>query len=254
MINSKKILSFLAHPDDTEILCAGTLALLRQKGWEIHIATMTPGDCGSAKLDREQISRVRRAEATAAAEMLDGNYHCLECDDIFFFYDRPTLLKAITLFRRLRPTLVFTHSSCDYMLDHEMASRIAQTACFSSGLKNIDTPGAEPFEPIPYLYYLDPVECKDKYGREVEPNLLVDISSVMDTKEKMLCAHDSQRQWLMVHHGMDEYVESMKTFGRHQGEKINVTYAEGFRQHLGHSFPQENLLQSELGELAHLVK
>ena len=39
-------LAILAHPDDAEFLCAGTLVRLAcERGWSIHIATMTPGDC-----------------------------------------------------------------------------------------------------------------------------------------------------------------------------------------------------------------
>ncbi len=38
----------MAHPDDAEILCAGTLIRLAQSGWEVHIATVAAGDCGTA--------------------------------------------------------------------------------------------------------------------------------------------------------------------------------------------------------------
>ncbi|NLB26223.1 MAG: hypothetical protein GX820_05955 [Bacteroidales bacterium] len=38
----------------------------------------------------------------------------------------------------------------------------------------------------------------------------------------------------------------MKRFSELRGEEINVTYAEGFRQHLGHGFSQDNILQSIL--------
>src|ERR1700692_3679823 len=42
------VLSVLAHPDDAEFLCAGTLArLAREHGWSVHIASMNPGDRGS---------------------------------------------------------------------------------------------------------------------------------------------------------------------------------------------------------------
>jgi LmbE family N-acetylglucosaminyl deacetylase len=53
-------------------MCAGTLALLRGKGWQIHIATMTPGDCGTVQYGREEISRIRRAEAAKSASLLDS--------------------------------------------------------------------------------------------------------------------------------------------------------------------------------------
>jgi LmbE family N-acetylglucosaminyl deacetylase len=244
----KTALAVMAHPDDAEFLCAGTLALLRQKGWTIHIATMTPGDCGTTDLSREQISRIRRTEAAHAVNVLQGRYHCLECDDVFILYDRPTLLKVIALIRRIQPTLVFTPSPCDYFADHEQTSRLVQTACFACGIPNVPTE-EKPFPSVPCLYYVDPVEGKDQLGRSVEPALLVDISDVMDIKERMLCCHASQRNWIMKHHGMDEYVESMKRLAAKRGSQIGTAYAEGLRQHLGHAFPQDNLLKTELNAL-----
>jgi LmbE family N-acetylglucosaminyl deacetylase len=254
MRNDKIVLSLGAHPDDAEFFCTGTLALLHKKGWQVHIATMTPGDCGTVQYSREEISRIRRAEAAKAAGILDGSYHCLECGDIFIIYDRATLMKAIGLLRKIKPTIVLTTSPSDYMVDHEMASRLAQTACFACGVVNIETAGAEPFEPVPYLYYMDPVEGKDNFGAEVKAGTIVDITDVMDIKEKMLCCHESQRNWLLKHHGIDDYVISMKKLGEQRGREINSGFAEGFRQHLGHAYPQDNILKAELGELVHIVQ
>jgi LmbE family N-acetylglucosaminyl deacetylase len=253
MTPSKVALSFGAHPDDAEFFCAGTLALLHQKGWQIHISTMTPGDCGTIEYTREEISKIRRAEAAKAAAILDGQYHCLECDDIFIMYDRPTLIKSIELVRKLKPTIVFALSPEDYMVDHTTAGKLAMTACFAGGVRNIEIEGVESFEPVPYLYYMDPAEGKDKFGKQVQPQMVVDISSVIDTKQRMLCCHESQRNWLRAHHNMDEYVESMKRWSMSRASMIGVQYAEGFRQHLGHTYPQDNILKKELGELVHLL-
>jgi len=249
----KTVLSLGAHPDDAEFLCGGTLALLGKKGWQIHIATITPGDCGTVEYSRQQISRIRKAEAAKSASILDGSYHCLECNDAFIMYDRPTLLKAIKLVRKVQPTIVFTLSPSDYMIDHETTSRIAQTACFCCGVVNIKTPGAEPFEPIPYLYYADPVEGKDKLGTEIKPSMYVDVTATIDIKEKMLCCHESQRNWLLKHHGVDDYVISMKKLAEKRGREIGCRFAEGFRQHLGHAYPQDNILKAELSDLVHIV-
>lgn len=253
MANDNTVLSFGAHPDDAEFMYAGTLALLHQRGWQVHIATMTPGDGGTVQYSREEISRIRKGEATRGAAILDGTYHCLECDDIFIMYDRPTLLKAIELVRKVRPKIVFTLNPSDYMVDHETASKLAQTACFACGVVNIETPGAEPFEPIPYLYYGDPVEGKDKLGTAIKPSTVVDITAVMETKERMLCCHESQRDWLLKHHGMDQYVNMMRAFARQRGDEIGCEYAEGFRQHLGHAYPQDNILKKIVGDVAHVT-
>ncbi|GAG24431.1 unnamed protein product, partial [marine sediment metagenome] len=203
MNTAKTVLALFAHPDDAEFMCAGTLALLCQKGWYIHSATMTPGDCGSTELSRRQISNIRTAEAAKSVHMLDGSYHCLGCDDLFIMYDRPTLLSAIGLLRKIKPTIVFAPSPDDYAADHETTSRIAQTACFACGVPNIETPGLSPFDRVPYLYYSDAVEGKDKFGNQVQPGIIVDVSEVIATKEKMLCCHQSQRSWLLAHQNID---------------------------------------------------
>jgi LmbE family N-acetylglucosaminyl deacetylase len=57
---SDVILSVLAHPDDAEFLCAGAMIRLAQeKGWRVHVASMTPGDCGSAELPADRIAEVQ---------------------------------------------------------------------------------------------------------------------------------------------------------------------------------------------------
>jgi N-acetylglucosamine malate deacetylase 1 len=244
--DNKTAFAIVAHPDDVEFMCAGTLALLFEKGWEIHIATMTPGDCGSAELGRAEISSIRRKEAANSAAILSADYVCLECDDVFIFYDRPTLLKVIELIRKVKPGIVFTHSPSDYMVDHETTSKLVQTACFSAGMANIKIPNTNPFDALPYLYYLDPMEGKDKFGDVIQPHFIIDITSVIETKEQMLCCHKSQRDWLFKHHGIDEYIFTMKNFSAKRGKKIKTLYGEGFRQHLGHAFPQENILKNEL--------
>ena len=80
--NRQVALSFLAHPDDAEILCAGTLIRLADAGWDVHIATATPGDCGSSTLLADQIAEIRRGEATTAARKIGATYHCLEERDV----------------------------------------------------------------------------------------------------------------------------------------------------------------------------
>ena len=253
MTENRTALGICCHPDDIEFLCAGTLALLKQKGWQIHLATMTPGDCGSVQYNREEISHIRRGEAAASAKLLDAGYDCLECDDVFLMYDRPTLMKVIELIRKVRPILVLTNSPSDYMVDHEIASKLTQTACFGVGIPNIETPGVQPFDMVPYLYYADAIESVDKYGHPIASDILVDISATVATKEKMLCCHASQRDWLLKHHGMDEYVVSMKRQDEHRGRKVGAQYAEGFRQHLGHGYPSDNILKAELQDLVHLL-
>jgi len=243
------VLGVFAHPDDAEFLVAGTLIrLAREKGWQVHIATMTAGDCGSAELPPEEISRIRRGEGAKAASLIGGTYHCLEERDLLVCYAKEPLAKVTRLVRQTRPRIVLTHSPTDYMLDHEMTSMLARAACFNAGVPNfLAEPGVAACEKIPHLYYADPIEGKDPLGRDVPPGFRIDISAVVEQKAEMLAAHASQREWLRRHHGVDHYIISMKEWGQKQGRAMGVAYAEGFRQHLGHSYPQDNLLGDLLG-------
>ncbi len=249
----KIVLGVFAHPDDAEIVCAGTLSLLKKAGWDVHIATLAPGDKGTAEYSREEITKIRKAEAAEAVKILDATYHCLDFEDVYIMYDRESVNKTASLIRKIRPSLVFTHNPSDYMVDHETTSKLIQTACFSAGIMNLEIPETT-YEPVPFLYYCDSMEAKNILGQPIYTTMYTDITSEIPLKEKMLSCHASQRNWLLKHHKMDEYIISMKQFGKLWGKEINVEYAEGFRQHLGHGFPQENILGEILGSKHNLKK
>ena len=243
----KTALSFLAHPDDAEFLCAGTLARLADAGWSVHIATATPGDCGSATEDRWEISATRTKEAAAAARIIGATYHCLDERDIFVVFDKPTVKKTVDLFRRVVPSLVFTHAPRDYMMDHEMVSLLARAASFAYGIPNVSDDVPRPADAVvPHLYYCDPIEGIDPLGNVVEPTTVVDVSGTMERKAAMLACHASQREWLRAHHGMDEYMDAMRRHAEMRGRRIGAKYAEAFVQHRGHSYPRDDLLATLL--------
>ncbi|MGL6073192.1 MAG: PIG-L deacetylase family protein [Fimbriiglobus sp.] len=245
----KVALAVLAHPDDAEFLCAGTLLrLAREHGYQIHIATMTAGDCGSAEHLPEEIAAIRREEGRRAAESVDASYHCLEELDLRVHYgDRP-LEKVVRLINAVQADLVITHAREDYHLDHEETSKIVRAATFAAPIPNFlhGRHQHPPIPTIPHLFYCDPLEGKDMYGKAVEPTLRIDITSAIESKSQMLACHESQRAWLRKHHGVDNLVESMVTWSASRSQTTG-RYAEGFRQHLGHSYPQNNLLQELLG-------
>lgn len=243
------VLAFMAHPDDAEFLCAGTLVRLQQRGFQLHIATMTAGDGGSAELPNEEIARIRYNEAERAAALLGADYQCAHQRDFFVAFGQATVQAALEIIRRANPVLVITHSPQDYMTDHEQTSLIVRAACFAASAPNAQTHADEPAKPlaaIPHLYYADAIEGKDIFGNAIPPSLYVDISEVIETKAAMLACHASQRDWLLQQHGMDHYVESMKHWSAQRGSEIGVAYAEGFRQHLGHAYPQDNWLDEIL--------
>lgn len=246
-----RILAIHAHPDDVEFQCAGTLALLKKLGCHITIATMTPGDCGSAELPAEEIARVRREEARRSAELLGAEYFCLEFRDLCIDVDTPSRRRVVEAVRRVRPHIIFTAPPVDYMSDHEFTSRLVRDAAFIAPIKNYQTHQWDPAPPtdgIPYLYYVDPVEGTDIFGEPIVPHFYVDITETFQLKRQMLACHESQRAWLLKQHGIDEYLNKLEEWSRRRGQEAGVSYAEGFRQHLGHPYPSDNILASLLGD------
>ena len=244
---NKTVLAFMAHPDDAEFLCAGTLIRLAEAGWEIHIATCAPGDCGTATENRWDISSIRTKEAARAAALIGGTYHCLDERDGFILCDKPALQKAYDLFRRVAPSLVFTLAPKDYMVDHEQASLLARAASFIFAAPNVSAFPVIEGSCVPYLYYCDPVDGMDSLGRPVEPTTYVDVTEQMEKKTAMLACHASQRDWLLKHHGVDEYLNAMKRHAAARGEQTGVAAAEAFVQHRGHAYPKEDVLTRLFG-------
>ena len=121
------ILALMAHPDDAEILCGGTLLRLsREQGYDVHVATCTPGDAGSADLGPEAIAAKRRNEGEAGAKRLGGTYHCLEMRDFQVAYTPETVRRAVEVMRLVNPSIVITHPRFDYMGDHEQCHHLAR--------------------------------------------------------------------------------------------------------------------------------
>ncbi|NQU21703.1 MAG: PIG-L family deacetylase [Candidatus Nealsonbacteria bacterium] len=234
----------MAHPDDAEFLCAGTLIRLADAGWQVHVATLAPGDCGTMTETPWAIAATRTEEARRAAAMIRAEYHCLDERDGLIVYDKPTLRKCIDLLRRVAPSLLLTHAVSDYMVDHEMTSLLARSASFIYGAPNASAFPLREGSGVPYLYYCDPVEGLDPLGRPVEPTTLVDVSDQLAKKTEMLACHASQREWLRAHHGTDEYLDAMHRWAAARGQRIGTAAAEGFVQHRGHPYPKDDLLDS----------
>lgn len=237
-----------AHPDDAEILAGGTLALLSKLGHEICIVTMTAGDCGSGIHAPDDISAMRKAEATAAARLIGAEYRCAGFRDLAIFSDDMSRRKMTGLLRDLRCDIVLTAAPSDYLCDHEATSQLVRDACFAASVPNYTAPGHGPTQRIPALYFLDPIEGTDRDGKMVVPDFTVNVASTFEIKRAMLAQHESQRSWLKQQHGMDDYLDQMEQWTRACGERAGVAFGEGFRQYTVHPYPRQPLLQEILAK------
>ncbi|MBW3638172.1 MAG: PIG-L family deacetylase, partial [Armatimonadetes bacterium] len=112
--SNPRVVALMPHPDDIEILCAGTLLRLKESGAQIHLATMTAGDKGSATHPRQEIAAIRRAEAQNAAQILGAaSYSCLEFSDLEITFDNESRRRVSEFLREIDPFLVFTTPPAD---------------------------------------------------------------------------------------------------------------------------------------------
>src|SRR5215218_7017329 len=114
----KTAIAIAAHPDDIEMMMAGTLLLLKKAGYEIHYINLACGNVGSVAYDSETTKKIRLEEAKKAAQILGAHFHPPICNDLEIFYDLDMVRKVAAVIRDVRPTVVLTHSPVDYMEDH----------------------------------------------------------------------------------------------------------------------------------------
>ena len=91
------------------------------------------------------------------------------------------------------------------------------------------------------------MEGIDPLGHPVQPTTWVEVTGQLQRKTEMLATHASQRQWLLDHHGIDEYLDSMQRHVALRGRDVGVPAAEAFVQHRGHAYPREDLLATMFG-------
>jgi len=242
------ILAVHAHPDDIETLAAGTLALLADAGHRVVIVTATAGEGGSTEHLPDEIARIRQGEAAVAAAMIGADYRCAGFGDLAVFNDDTSRRRMTELIRWARPDIVLAPSPVDDHPDHEAVSVLARDAIFASSVPNYRTGEAEPLAAIPHLYFIDPIGGRDRQGVRIRPDFGVDIGPWMETKRRMLLAHQSQVAWVARQHGIDDYLKSMEDWSARRGRDFGAGFAEGFRQYRHPPYPRTPALQELLGD------
>lgn len=208
-----KVLAMAAHPDDTEILCAGTLALLASRGVEVAVAHMTIGDKGGTD-SPEEMSRTRAAEAAASCELIGARYITGFCGDLELFDNDRHGNQMVRTVLDVRPDVVLTHAPNDYHPDHRITGHVTAAAVRQSAL---------PIE----VWYMDNLG-----GVDFEPEIYTDIDATFETKRAMLRCHQSQITWMtQARHTDMEYM--IDWISRWRGLQSHLSRAEAFRRSSG---------------------
>ena len=221
------ILAIHAHPDDVELLIAGTLTLLAKAGHRVAIVTATAGEGGAIGCSAAETAAIRRREAAASAALIGARYECLGLPDLGVFNDDPARRAITGAVRAAAPDLVLAPSPADYHPDHEAVSALARDACFAAAVPNYPAGAAPPLDAVPHLYFVDPVGGRDREGARVAAEFGVDIGEVMATKRAMLACHASQVDWEARQHAIADPVAEMEAWSRRRGAEFGAALRRG---------------------------
>jgi len=247
----KRAFAIAAHPDDIELMMAGTLLKLKHAGYEIHYLNIASGNCGTTEYDNETIKAIRLEEAREAARILGAQFHEPFRNDLEIFYDDRTLRHLAGIIREVQPSVILTHSPVDYMEDHMNTCRLVVSAAFTRGMPNYETIPSRPVANYDCtIYHALPHTLHDNLYGKIVPGVYINTTEVHDVKLKALAAHKSQQNWLDVSQNLNSYLQTMEDVSLHVGAMSGkFRHAEGWRRHLHFGFcaPDADPLK-ELGE------
>lgn len=219
------ILAVGAHPDDVELGCSGTLAKEISRGKQVGILDLTRGEMGT-----RGTAETRKQEAEKAAEILGVSVReNLGFRDAFFVNDEAHQMEIIKIIRKYRPEIVICNAPEDRHIDHGKGSKLTTDACFLSGLKKLETEyegeKQTQWRPKAVYHYIQ--------WKELEPDIVVDISGFMETKMEAVKAYgtqfynkDSKEPKTPI--SSPNFLNSVKYRAQNIARIINTDYAEGF--------------------------
>jgi LmbE family N-acetylglucosaminyl deacetylase len=213
------VLAIGAHPDDVDAFCGGTLALLAGRGATVHVAVATGGEGGIPGEEAEAARAIRLAEGERAAEILGAaSFTWLGMHDQAATESLEARATLADLVRRLGADLLITHPPGDYHADHRAVHDLVFAMRIGACAANV---GSEPpLHAAPDLAYMDSAQ-----GIGFDPEVWIDVSATIETKRRMLRAHESQRTL----GGDTELMPLIESLARFRGDQRGCRYAEAFR-------------------------
>lgn len=196
-----RILAFGAHPDDCDIIAGGTACLYRSLGHHVKFVSVTNGEAGHHQITGEELVTIRKAEAQSAAAIIGVDYDVLDYPDGRL---EPTLAarwEIISIIRKFRPDLIFTHRPNDYHPDHRYTSQLVCDAAYMVTVPPV-VPEVPALRENPVIMYFS-----DRFQRPYpfSADVAVDIEPVIDQVVEMLDCHRSQfYEWLAYNHQYED--------------------------------------------------
>jgi len=217
------VLAIGAHPDDVELGCGGTLALLARQGRRVGILHLTRGERGTRGTPEGRQAEAEQAAAALGAAAMDF----LDCGDGGLRTGPAEEDSLIARLREWAPDLVLAPTPHDRHPDHTRAHQLVEAACFYAGLRNRGA--GTPHRPAALFAYMqhDPFE----------PSFVVDVTAVWEMKLESLRAYRSQLHQLdkdekdgapMTKVATPEFRLAVEGRARHFGLLIGAAFGEPF--------------------------
>jgi LmbE family N-acetylglucosaminyl deacetylase len=226
----QKILVILAHPDDPEFFCGGTLAQWARAGHEITYVLLTCGDKGfnlatQAEMTPEKLCGIRYEEQQNAAKVIGAkSVHFLDNADGYLTPDLNLRRQVVRVIRQHRPDILVT---CDPQTlfatyginhpDHRAAGQVVIDAVFPAA-------GNLTFFPELIEEGYPPHMPKEVWcSLTTQGNTTIDVTDTWDIKLKAILEHKSQVQ------DVDKLIERLKSRRTEDSTDENPRYEEKFR-------------------------
>jgi LmbE family N-acetylglucosaminyl deacetylase len=220
----ERVLAVVAHPDDAELLCAGTLARAQADGAAIGICVLCRGDKGQPDRPIRHLAAMRTREMKRAAALLGAELLLAGFSDGELECGLPQRRRLLDLLRGFKPTLVLAHAATDYHADHRAASALTEIATWTCASQGYRT-RLPALERAPALWWMDTINM-----HQFTPGFYIDVSAFAPLKEQMLACHESQ---LARGHDGDfsPLLDLMRLQCQARGAQAGVSAAEAFAIH-----------------------
>jgi LmbE family N-acetylglucosaminyl deacetylase len=199
-----RILAVVAHPDDAELSCWGSLLAWKTMGATLGLVIASSGELGARRQTAgPALALQREAEATSSAQSLGVQPQFLRQADGGLQADARLRVMLEDIMGQFRPDLIATHAPNDYHSDHRAVSQaVHMAASFKAPVLWFDTLAGTGFEPTAY----------------------VDITAHMSAKEAAMRQHASQEP--------ERFVQSMRQQNAWRARQCNMAeggFAEAWR-------------------------
>lgn len=226
----QKILVILAHPDDPEFFCGGTLAKWAREGHSIQYILLTCGDKGfnpatTPEMTPEKLCGIRHIEQAEAAKVIGAEAPLfMDLPDGYLIPNLDLRRDVVREIRRHKPDILVT---CDpqnlfalYGInhpDHRACGQVVLDAVFPAAGNPAYFPDllAQGFEP----YMPKEIWC----SLTNQPNTIIDVTTTWEIKLQAVLKHTSQVQ------DADKLIERMKSRKTEDSTDEHPRYEEKFR-------------------------